>query len=65
MGDKGRAGTAVVLEHVLYESVTNLDQRTLHGVPEEVVFARMRETAFYLGQGDWNGPRGNYLHASF
>lgn len=46
IGDKGKAGTTIKLQHKLWDDSS------------AEVFAIMTETAFYLGQGGWGGPKG-------
>ncbi|OCL04403.1 Thioesterase/thiol ester dehydrase-isomerase [Glonium stellatum] len=51
--DKGKGnGTVVELQHRIWE-LKERDGRLW----EEVEYCRMSETAFYLGQGGWGGPR--------
>lgn len=44
--DKGEKGTVVHTEHLLVER------------EEEKLYTRMTETAFYMGQVGWGGPKG-------
>lgn len=44
--DKGKAGTVVRIEKVLVDAAT------------DKVYTRIVGSLFYLGQGNWGGPRG-------
>ena len=48
--DKGKSGTIVTLEHEIFEKAPSTG--------EECTYCKVTEMPFYLGQGDWGGPRG-------
>ena len=50
VSDKGNAGTVVTLEHELYEIGNSTGN--------EISYCTITEMPFYLGQGNWGGPRG-------